>query len=157
MLEFPVTLPSPLVEGYRIRPDDALVRTDMDSGPSRQRRRFTSTTQINSVVWRLKQSQMALFESWYRRKAREGAAFFKIDLLAGVGFTEHEARFFEQYTTEFLGADAWMVRANLEIRTLPLIDNEIADLLSILRLEDINIVVESYHSFLHATLSGIFL
>ena len=36
-------IPLPNVEGYAITPGEALVRTDMESGAARARRRFTQT------------------------------------------------------------------------------------------------------------------
>ncbi len=42
-LRFPKRLPYPTVEGYSIRPDEAIIRTDMEAGPARQRRRYTQT------------------------------------------------------------------------------------------------------------------
>ena len=38
---WPTTLPLPTVEGYGIRSGEAILRTEMEAGPARQRRRFT--------------------------------------------------------------------------------------------------------------------
>lgn len=33
MIKFPQHLPLPTIDGYSIKPDDAIIRTDMESGP----------------------------------------------------------------------------------------------------------------------------
>ena len=42
-INFPKTLPYPTVQGYAIKPGEAIVRTEMEAGPARQRRRYTQT------------------------------------------------------------------------------------------------------------------
>ena len=39
-INFPKTLPYPTVQGYAIKPGEAIVRTEMEAGPARQRRRM---------------------------------------------------------------------------------------------------------------------
>ena len=89
---FPKKLPYPTVEGYSIRPDEAIIRTDMESGPARQRRRYTQTPSKISVRWIMNPEQFCLFEAWYKYHAKEGAEWFVITLLGGIGLTEQDAR-----------------------------------------------------------------
>ncbi len=39
---WPDTLPLPTVQGYAVQPEDAILRTEMEAGLARQRRRFTN-------------------------------------------------------------------------------------------------------------------
>lgn len=64
-LRFPKTLPYPTVQGYAIKPGEAIVRTEMEAGPARQRRRYTQTPSKISVRWIMKREQFSLFEAWY--------------------------------------------------------------------------------------------
>lgn len=57
-ITFPKRLPYPTVEGYSIRPDEAIIRTDMEAGPARQRRRYTQTPSKISVKWVMSPEQL---------------------------------------------------------------------------------------------------
>lgn len=95
---FPDLLPLPLVEDYSITPNEAIIRTQMESGTARQRRRFDSVPSKITVKWFMNASQFSLFEAWYKYHAKEGAEWFVISLLGGLGLIEQEARFTQQFT-----------------------------------------------------------
>lgn len=118
-VEFPQHLPYPTVEGYSIRPDDAIVRTEMESGPARQRRRYTQTPSRITVRWIMNRHQFSLFEAWYKYFAKEGAEWFVITLLGGLGLIKQEARFTKQFEASLLNGYLWEVSSELEIRERP--------------------------------------
>ena len=101
-ITFPKRLPYPTVEGYSIRPDEAIIRTDMEAGPARQRRRYTQTPSKIAVKWIMSPEQFCLFEAWYKYYAKEGAEWFVITLLGGIGLTEQEARFTQQFEASII-------------------------------------------------------
>lgn len=122
-ITWPSTLPLPTVEGYNVQPGDALIRTEMDSGLARHRRRFTDVPTKVSVRWIMRRDQYAIFEGWYRWHAKEGANFFTINLLGGLGLLDQEARFTRQFTSKLLaGGTLWAVQSELEIRQRPVLD-----------------------------------
>ena len=82
--KFPDLLPLPLVEEYSITPNEAIIRTQMESGTARQRRRFDSVPSRIIVKWFMNASQFSLFEAWYKYHAKEGAEWFVIPLLGGL-------------------------------------------------------------------------
>ena len=84
-IAWPSTLPPPTVEGYGLSPQEAVLRTDMESGPARQRRRFRQTPTRISVRWMFTEFEFALFEAWYKYHADEGGQWFEITLLGGLG------------------------------------------------------------------------
>ena len=90
---WPDRLPLPTIESYGIQPGEAILRTEMEAGPARQRRRFTNVPSRITVRWVMRAEQFLLFESWYRWAAAEGGAWFEIDLLGGLGLLPQEARF----------------------------------------------------------------
>ena len=63
---WPDRLPLPTLEGYGVQPGEAVLRTEMEAGPARQRRRFTDVPSRIAVRWVLQPDQFALFEAWYR-------------------------------------------------------------------------------------------
>ena len=79
---WPDRLPLPTLEVYGVQPGEAVLRTEMEVGPARQRRRFTDVPGRIAVRWVLRPDQFALFEAWYRWVAAEGGAWFEMDLLA---------------------------------------------------------------------------
>ena len=119
MATWPTTLPAPTVDGYGIAPQPTFARTDMDQGPARQRRRFTTGPTQYSVQWVLTEAQLATLESWYRDQAADGAAWFFISLRNGQGLQVVEARFPEPWKASKLGSRHYQVSATLEVRNRP--------------------------------------
>lgn len=118
----------PSIDGYGIEPQEGVARTDMDSGPARQRRRWTTTPTNFPVTFKFTRTELAVFEGWYYNVAQEGAAWFNITLLSGLGLITHEARFKGPYKSSPWNAGAtanaewWRVTATLEIRDRPILD-----------------------------------
>ena len=77
-ITWPNTLPLPSVEGYGLTPQEAVLRTDMESGPARQRRRFRQTPTRITVRWLFSEFEFALFEAWYKYHADEGGQWSKV-------------------------------------------------------------------------------
>ena len=121
-IRWPGKLPLPTVEDYGVQPGDAILRTEMEAGPARQRRRFTQVPSRVSVRWIMRRDQFALFEAWYRWQAKEGGAWFEIELLGGLGLLTQEARFTRQFQAQLLGGTLWEINAELEIRERPVLD-----------------------------------
>ena len=115
---FPKKLPYPTVEGYTIKPDEAIIRTEMEAGPARQRRRYSQTPSKISAKWIMSPEQFSVFEAWYRYRAKEGAEWFYITLLGGLGLTEQEARFTQQFEASLLNGYLWQISSELDIRDL---------------------------------------
>lgn len=71
-ITWPATLPLPSIEDYGVHPGEAVLRTEMEAGPTRQRRRYTQVPSRISARWTIRPNQLALFESWYHWQAKEG-------------------------------------------------------------------------------------
>ena len=152
MIAWPETLPLPTVEGYGIQPGDAILRTEMEAGPARQRRRFTQVPSRVSVRWIMRCDQFALFEAWYRWQAKEGGAWFEIELLGGLGLLTQEARFTRQFQAQLLGGTLWEIRSELEIRERPVLDEGLLNLLLSEDAQGIITVSNSLYVLVHQTL-----
>ena len=152
MIAWPETLPLPTVEGYGIQPGDAILRTEMEAGPARQRRRFTQVPSRVSVRWIMRRDQFALFEAWYRWQAKEGGAWFEIELLGGLGLLTQEARFTRQFQAQLLGGTLWEIRSELEIRERPVLDEGLLSLLLSEDAQGIITVSNSLYVLVHQTL-----
>jgi hypothetical protein len=128
---WPDTLPLPTFGGYGVEPVDSILRTEMESGPARQRRRYTQTPTRMPVRWRFTAWEFALFESWFKHKAKEGGEWFSINLLGGLGMVPHEARFVGRGSSPYRATPTrggpgdgarWVVTSALEVRERPVLD-----------------------------------
>jgi hypothetical protein len=153
-VSWPGTLPLPTIDGYGIRPGEAILRTEMEAGPARQRRRYTQVPSRITVRWVLRREQFALFEAWYRWTAKEGGEWFEIDLLGGLGLLPQDARFTRQFDARIVAGILWEVRSELEIRERPTLSE---GAMAILLEEDLKGLlgsVDALHTLIHTTLPG---
>ncbi|OKH89209.1 hypothetical protein [Thalassospira sp. TSL5-1] len=168
-VDWPDQLPLPTFQGYNIEPTDSILRTEMESGAARQRAQFTQTPTRIAVRWRFTMWQFALFESWWKHKAREGAAYFNITLLGGLGMVDHEARFIGKgsgsYTVEVLrGGKAgnpdyrqgvtWIVSSTLEVRERAILSDEALDIALQEDVPGLIAAINDVHSLIHTTMPG---
>jgi len=146
---FPKSLPYPTVEGYSIRPEEAIIRTDMESGPARQRRRYTQTPSKITIKWIMSPEQFCLFEAWYKYYAKEGAEWFIITLLGGIGLTEQEARFTQQFEASIISGRLWQITTELEIRDRPTITEDATLIIMDSDFQKLEITVDKLHTLVH--------
>lgn len=119
MATFPTTLPAPLVSGYALNPIDPTIRTDMEAGSKRARRRTKSRNDSVDVSWRFTDAQMATFRTWFDddAEAAGGAGWFTISLAIGAtGSDSVEARFSGIWQASVVHGMIWTVTAQLEVR-----------------------------------------
>lgn len=116
MSAWPSTLPLPTLQGYGVKPDAAFVRTDMDAGAARQRRRYTAPPSRLSVAWVFTAAQMASFKTFYETTLDLGSGWFTLDINAGAGLASKDCRFVEPYQASLSGNGVWAVSATLEVR-----------------------------------------
>lgn len=119
---FPTTLPGVLIGQHSFAPIDTTIRTEMDAGLARTRRRFLGTPTEYDVKWKFTRAQLGTFEKFYANDIANGASWFNIKLVNGAGETTCLARFKGTYsvsseTREFM----WLVSAKLEVVTRALI------------------------------------
>lgn len=153
-ITWPSTLPLPTVQNYAVQPGDAVVRTDMEAGLARQRRRFTDVPSIIGVRWLFTRNQFAVFEAWFKLYAKEGAEFFDIDLLGGIGITTHTARFTRQFDAKLFNGLFWEVTSQLEIRERPTLDAEAMEILLENPPELLMATITELHRLVHEKLPG---
>jgi len=153
MIVWPATLPLPTVQGYSVQPGEAILRTDMDAGLARQRRRFTEVPTKVSVRWIMRRDQYAVFEGWYKWNAKEGANWFTITLLGGLGLLDQEARFTRQFSSKLMaGGNLWEISSELEIRERPVLTEEAMEIVLSNSVQDLFITVDALHTLVHTTL-----
>lgn len=120
MASWPTTLPNPQVSGYTLKPVDQTVRTDMEGGASRARRRTKARNDKVSASWSMTDAQLAIFRAWFdddTAGAAGGAAWFTCSLPVGAtGLSSVTAKFIGSYTVPLQDGWRWVVTGELEIR-----------------------------------------
>lgn len=77
MSAWPASLPQFFLEaGYREPLEDQLIESDMDAGPAKVRRRFTTATRIISGSIAMTQAQAAVFETFFATTCAGGSLPF---------------------------------------------------------------------------------
>lgn len=123
MAYWPPQLPTPQLAGYGLAPQPAFVRSDMDAGPARQRRRFTQAPTDITMELVMTDDQLAIFEAWYEHRVDSGAAWFDAPMANGQGLTTVEARFVEPWQSQPLGAGLNRVACKWETRNRPVMSD----------------------------------
>lgn len=119
MAAWPSTLPRPLTNGYALRPQDQVLRTEMEVGAGRTRRRTATRNDRVNVSWLMTDTQLAIFRTWFDNSAEAagGASWFTTSLAIGTtGFTSITAKFIGPFEAKPLGGKRWSVTAELELR-----------------------------------------
>ncbi len=157
-LSYPSTLPSPNQPKYSLQPVDPVVRTNMDSGSPRQRRRFTVYPTQIQVEWLYTEAEMATFEAWFDLTVNSGESWFNIDLINGLSITTYEARFVGQgknpWRADMQPGNAYLVSTVLEVRSRPIIDATYLEVVTAYSPDDVTYASPVLHTMVNVTLSS---
>ena len=153
MPTWPASLPLPRRDDYALEPVDPVVRSEMESGPARQRRRFTTYPTRIPVRWSMTDGQFAVFEAWHAQDVSDGQDWFTTDLLNGVGRTSYQARFAGIWRAAKQGAK-WIVTATLEVLDRPLLTGEALAMSYTYPPEDVLAMEYTLHQLVHTSLPG---
>ena len=155
--EWPATLPQPRANGYGMQPKARFSSTDMDSGPTRNRRRSTNAPTAVTVKWRFTHTQMATFEAFIEYDINAGAAPFTVGLVNGMGVNTVQAKFTGDppYQTAISDSRAWFdVTATLQVRRMPVASLDVYQVLKEYSEQEIDAMSDPLHYFLHVQLPG---
>jgi len=96
-INWPELLPSGLLEeGFSKQPQDNVIRTSMDAGPKKARRRYTARTVKYSGKQVFDTAELAVFEQFYHNVIADGVLRFNFS--DPVTLEIAEFRFTEKYT-----------------------------------------------------------
>ncbi|KAF1005478.1 MAG: hypothetical protein GAK28_03230 [Luteibacter sp.] len=112
---WPDTLPAPMIDGYAAKARPTFVRTEMDSGYARQRRRQVNGPVTFQQVWRISQPQLAILDAWFENQAFGGAAWVSMPVMTGHGKVYLQCRFTDTPDRRSVsGSKNWDISATLE-------------------------------------------
>jgi hypothetical protein len=119
MATWPSTLPQPTAN-FGLNPQDQTVRTDMEGGAARVRRRSSARNDRVTVALRLTAAQFATLRAWFDDATTGiagGAAWFAVDLpVNGGAAVTLDARFMAPFKATLLSGYNWDVSAEWELR-----------------------------------------
>jgi hypothetical protein len=116
MATWPTTLPSP-TSGFSIAPVDQTIRTDMEVGSARVRRRTSARNDMMTTTWLMTNDQVAIFRTWFTTTINGGVTWFTVSLPVGsTVYSSVNARFKGPYTIDHVGGIYWKINGTLEIQ-----------------------------------------
>lgn len=126
MIKYPSILPLPLLSSTSFKQQSNILRTEMNSGRARQRRRFLSVPTTMAATWQLSSRMADVFEGFYKYNLT-GNEWFLLKIPTPQGLVEHEARFINSPMESYkpLGAGRWSYQANVEIKERQSISEEL--------------------------------
>ena len=111
---WPITLPEYFdSRGYSESPKSQVIKSSVDVGPAKLRRRYTTDTKDIKGQMRLSQDQLDDLEVFYFDVLSGGVLTF--DLVNPLNGVSRELRFKEQYQADYEGGVYYMVKFDLEI------------------------------------------
>lgn len=135
---WPKTLPLPLLSDYGIEDESMVLRTEMDDGLARQRRKSAARPSAIPVKLKFDSEQHAVFDSFLENECEGTAGWFLIKLLIpGFGVSEQVSRIKPGYKSKANGFNKWIVSGTIEIKKQPVIDASLLALLSEYRYDDL--------------------
>lgn len=122
MAYWPTTLPPPVFNGYQLAQIDPAIRTTMEGGNVRARRRTTARTDRITCVVVLTDSEFYTFRAWFDDAggANGGASWFDVSLQVGginsSALQTVEATFAAVWSASHPLYNQWEVTMPLEVR-----------------------------------------
>lgn len=112
---WPPSLPqAPLISGYDETLPDTLLRTQMDAGAAKVRRRFTAAVSPMTCVFNMTEAQTEILDAFYNETIQGGALRF--DMTHPRTATVREFRIVEppKPKPHQAGGDCWVVTIKME-------------------------------------------
>jgi len=160
MEAYPSTmLPGPTID-YALSERSATIRSQMESGRFRQRRRFTTSANVVPVSWIFTPFQFSMFRSWFFFKVSQGADYFTMDLdLGGEEDPQNvAARIVEGVYDARYQDGNWLVTATLEVENPTLVtETTFDDFIALDQpLDSLELAVAQFDNLLNVVLPGNF-
>jgi len=110
---WPSSLPQrPSPQGFSETPGRPIVRTEMDAGPPKMRRRHTAGVRRYSMSFDVTKIQVATFDTFYVTTTAYGSLAF--DMINPRTDATEEFRFADEPEYANLGGDHWVVTIQVE-------------------------------------------
>lgn len=113
MAEWPTSLPAlPLRQGYEEQIAETRVRTEMDAGPAKMRRRFQAGMDTITLSFEMTSAQIRILETFYKNTLEGGTLEF--DYVHPREGEQRAFRFVEPPKWGETAKDIWVAQTKLE-------------------------------------------
>lgn len=142
-------LPRPLADGYGMVAMPSTIRTDMDNGFARQRRRFTRAPTTVSLNFNMRADEFGIFDSWWRSVLLDGTEWFLMPLRNGVSDNYWTVRSLKPPEASLATIDVYRIAWQLEVDAVPALSA--GDVLSLIASQSTSLIPQSdaLHAFVH--------
>ncbi|MBB1329454.1 hypothetical protein H5087_08855 [Pseudoalteromonas sp. SR43-7] len=125
LVKYPKDLKLPLVSTHSLAQQSNLLRTDMQSGRARQRKRFQSVPTTMGATWKLNEYQAQILEGFVTHGTNDAVNWFLMPIRTPEGLIEHEVRF-KQSPLEACSFNGgfWNYSTNIEIKKRQVVSEE---------------------------------
>jgi len=113
MATWPASLPDPHIDNYQESRQDQVLRSQMDTGSPKTRRRFTASISNINLKWIMTGTQISTLETFFEYTISGGALSF--DWIHPRKQSTVSAKFKKPYQLSFLGNNYYKVTATFEI------------------------------------------
>ena len=151
---WPDLLPNPLASGYSYQAQAPFIRTNMDSGLARQRRRFTRIPSTVSVSWIFTQEQLALFEGFVHYDISDGSDWFAAKIANGQELRSVKARMTAAPKIDLIEPGIWHASVQMETMDMPMATVDEYEVLRDFGADVFHADVSSLHILVHVELPG---
>lgn len=136
---YPAFLPTPLRAGYEFTDKASYLRSDMDDGLARQRRRFPGNAPAEfSVTFSFSSEEHAVFRAFLEYECTGGADWFYLRILyPGEGIKTQLCRLKPNAKSALVNLETWEYKATVELKAQPLISENEKNLLLQYRFDDL--------------------
>lgn len=100
---------------------DETLRSSFDKGPSRVRRRFTTSMMQLEFTISMSDYDLEVFKSFYFYQLSGGINWFILPMWTGTEYVKHKARFIEPYSQSDSAHGLTSVSFKLECRQMPVL------------------------------------
>lgn len=109
----------PLANGYGLVAMPSTIRTEMDNGIPRTRRRFTRQLTTATLNFNFTREKFGLFDGFWRGTLSDGASWFVMPLRNGISDDPWTVRSIAPPEATNNGPDIWRVSWKIEIDQIP--------------------------------------
>ena len=110
---WPASLPQDVLQGWEKSLDSGLLRTPMDQGPAKQRRRFSATARPYTVTVQMTGTQVTTFEAFFDDTIKGGSLPF--DWLDPRTQTAVTFRFVKEPMERHRAGEVYQIPLQLEV------------------------------------------
>lgn len=122
MIQYPAGLPCFERSNYGLQTVDPQLRTELESGRQRVRRKFTATPTSAECSVVMDDAQAQVFEAWWEETLVSGTKYFEAPLKTPMGMQSYTCRFLGIYQGPVLvGVSHWRFTFTLELRKRPIL------------------------------------